>query len=188
MGAGLRPQPRAAPPQATHYARMRASLQDRSSAHSPAGAVAVSGVRIDDLLPRAAGAGHHSYVVAVTFVETGSDNGRSRGHLSASRGPRPFRQGDLSRSVMCLHDHPLHSGAREQGICRRSTVRGAAIEQAPEAAFAFAPAVEPATELIEAGMQVPGADPKEDVERYPRRAYRGGDPGRSAIECCPREA
>ena len=147
-------------------------------------------MRVDDLLPRAVGAGHHSYVVAAaTFVETGIGNGRSRRPMPASMGQRPSGRGDLSRSVMPLHDHPLHSGAREQmGICRRSTVRDAAIEQPPEDVLALAPAVEPAAELIEVGLQVTRADPMEDVERYPQRAYQGGDPGRSAIECCPREA
>src|SRR5665647_1715780 len=57
------------------------------------------------------------------------------------------------------HDHPLHSGAREQGICRRSPIQHAAIEQPPEDVLTLAPAVEPVAELIEVGLQVPGADP-----------------------------
>src|SRR5665648_547747 len=63
------------------------------------------------------------------------------------------------------HDHPLHSGAREQGICRRSPIQHAAIEQPPEDVLTLAPAVEPVAELIEVGLQVPGADPMEDVKR-----------------------
>src|SRR5665647_3937998 len=69
--------------------------------------------------------------------------------------------------VPCItqHDHPLHSGAREQGICRRSPIQHAAIEQPPEDVLTLAPAVEPVAELIEVGLQVPGADPMEDVKR-----------------------
>src|SRR5665647_1598135 len=63
------------------------------------------------------------------------------------------------------HDHPLHSGAREQGIRRRGPIQDAAIEQAPEDVLTPLPAVEPVAELIEVDLQVPGADPMEDVER-----------------------
>src|SRR5665647_1997131 len=65
------------------------------------------------------------------------------------------RAGALWRKeVLTLHDHPLHSGAREQGICRRSPIQHAAIEQPPEDVLTLAPAVEPVAELIEVGLQV----------------------------------
>src|SRR5665647_3022098 len=66
---------------------------------------------------------------------------------------------------MAGHDHPRRSGAREQGIGRRGAVQHAAIEQAPEDVLALPAAIEPVAVLVEVGLQVPWADPMEDVER-----------------------
>src|SRR5450756_1868365 len=62
------------------------------------------------------------------------------------------------------HDHPLRSGAREQGIGRWGAVQQAAIEQAPEDVLALLAAIEPVAVLVEVGLQMGGAHPVEDVE------------------------
>src|SRR5450756_696952 len=62
------------------------------------------------------------------------------------------------------HDHPLRSGAREQGIRRWACVQQAAIEQAPEDVLTLLPAIQPVAVLIEVGLQVARADAVEDVE------------------------
>src|SRR5450830_582489 len=66
---------------------------------------------------------------------------------------------------MVVHDHPLRSGAREQGIGRWGAVQHAAIEQAPEDVLALLAAIEPVAVLVEVGLQVGGAHAVEDVER-----------------------
>src|SRR5665648_390077 len=87
----------------------------------------------------------------------------TRPYASFAAATAKLRNSTTQRTLR--HDHPLHSGAREQGICRRSPIQHAAIEQPPEDVLTLAPAVEPVAELIEVGLQVPGADPMEDVKR-----------------------
>ena len=62
------------------------------------------------------------------------------------------------------HDHPLRSGAREQGIGRWGAVQHAAIEQAPEDVLALLAAIEPVAVLIEVRLQMGGAHPVEDKD------------------------
>src|SRR5450756_1548817 len=68
------------------------------------------------------------------------------------------------RASFPAHDHPLRSGAREQGIGRWGAVQHAAIEQAPEDVLALLAAIEPVAVLVEVGLQVGRADAMEDVE------------------------
>src|SRR5450756_842564 len=75
---------------------------------------------------------------------------------NSSIGGEPGRYGE--------HDHPLRSGAREQGIRRGTGVQKAAIEQTPEDVLALPAAVQPVAVLVEVGLQVGGADAVEDVE------------------------
>src|SRR5450756_90709 len=76
---------------------------------------------------------------------------------NSSIGGEPGRYGE--------HDHPLRSGAREQGIRRGTGVQKAAIEQAPEDVLALPAAIEPVAVLVEVGLQVARADAVEDVKR-----------------------
>ena len=67
--------------------------------------------------------------------------------MKASTVPRaaPF---SMSACTMGIHDHPLRSGAREQGIRRRAGEQKAAVQHAPEEVLPLPAAVEPVAELI----------------------------------------
>ncbi|MBE3065944.1 MAG: hypothetical protein IMZ73_00730, partial [Chloroflexi bacterium] len=68
------------------------------------------------------------------------------------------------RQVSRKTDHPLNSGRDQLGVCGRWRVQDASVQDAAEEVEPLVTAVEPVAELVEVGLQVRGADAREDVE------------------------